>query len=726
MTSGYSTYAAPALATLIAAAFTLQPAVADSEVYGFEHLGLTGPEFESAYAINGNVGPFSDSGLTAGSTKRWDELGSSSLGQAAFIFDGEELVELTGLTGSEYVGSEDGYRTTAVIAINATGTMMTGFTGRYTTDWYGGSRGNDIWSYDGVTTTLIGLVDADHTKSDAQRLPAFVEMNEAGQTLGSTVRWCPASTTEAGDSVWLFNGTGTINVGPVDAVHTVENEYVSGCLIREATAYDLNNQGHVVGSASRWLADGSDGGLSAWYYNGSNTVLIGMPGPETVTELGQQVSRPYFINDAGDIAGYTGVYDDAGASLGGRSWLLRDGAYLQAGLYDSEHTKENGRQGSGPTHLTESGLMAGTSVRYNGGQSYLGSSAWLFDGTDTVRMGLLDAVHTDKYDGEKYSQPVYLFDNGDVFGLSSRYVGNWTSRSVWYFNGTTTQQIGLFGAGYTDYDGTQINELRTFNEAAGMVAGTAETYSAGGADYGLSAWVFDGTTTTAIPAGHINVNNKRQMYATTISDGGVVGGHYLVYGDDNRQIRMEAFIYTPGDSAVTTLSELAPDAMAADGWLFLETVRNIREIPGGLEIIGLGQRQLVHNGYSSGYRLTITTARTVTIDVNPWSAANQIDPALASSIPVAVLSVDGEFDATQVDPATVRLGPLNATSTSAFVSNMGGDSAPDISFAFNSTDTGIVCDDTSVELTGETYSGEPVSGTDSIETINCESTSCHP
>jgi hypothetical protein len=44
---------------------------------------------------------------------------------------------------------------------------------------------------------------------------------------------------------------------------------------------------------------------------------------------------------------------------------------------------------------------------------------------------------------------------------------------------------------------------------------------------------------------------------------------------------------------------------------------------------------------------------------------------------------------------------------------------------FRVDQAGIFCDDTEVNLYGETYTGEIIGGTDQIDASNCEEGSCH-
>ena len=111
----------------------------------------------------------------------------------------------------------------------------------------------------------------------------------------------------------------------------------------------------------------------------------------------------------------------------------------------------------------------------------------------------------------------------------------------------------------------------------------------------------------------------------------------------------------------------------------------------------------------------------VTIDIKPDSQTNNINPRSKGVIAVSVLTSE-DFDALQVDPNTVLFGPADAEKahTQVHVEDVDNDGDMDLVFHFRTQETGIQCGDTEATLTGETWDGTPISGTDSVTTVGCE------
>jgi hypothetical protein len=119
--------------------------------------------------------------------------------------------------------------------------------------------------------------------------------------------------------------------------------------------------------------------------------------------------------------------------------------------------------------------------------------------------------------------------------------------------------------------------------------------------------------------------------------------------------------------------------------------------------------------------VTAVPVQSVAIDIKPGSYPNSINPRSQGVIPVAILTTD-TFDALQVDAESVKFGLDLATERhgQAHVEDVDGDGDQDLVLHFKTQEAGIVCGDTEASLTGETFDGQSIMGTDSIKTVGCK------
>jgi len=179
----------------------------------------------------------------------------------------------------------------------------------------------------------------------------------------------------------------------------------------------------------------------------------------------------------------------------------------------------------------------------------------------------------------------------------------------------------------------------------------------------------------------------------------------------------------------TTQTFLISDAL---GWLHFMTASG--KVFSSLNVVALGilQPSAVAVDTNSGdifiadklsnkiFKLA-TTAISVSIDIQPGSDPASINPKSNGKIPVAILTTD-TFDATTVKAVTVRFGAAGteAVPVQVAVEDVNGDGRPDLLLSFNTPATGITCGVTSASLTGQTFSGQAIKGTDAIQTVGCK------
>jgi hypothetical protein len=130
------------------------------------------------------------------------------------------------------------------------------------------------------------------------------------------------------------------------------------------------------------------------------------------------------------------------------------------------------------------------------------------------------------------------------------------------------------------------------------------------------------------------------------------------------------------------------------------------------------------------------TVLTVDVVLDPWgwwNATNEVQADTDNPIPVAVYgksmaSGDAiDFDVTTINAAAVKFGTGAATYFGVpLIQDLDNDSNPDVMLTFGTQDSGILCGDTQVGLTGETSGGWAFTGTTSITTIDCDTGGCHP
>jgi hypothetical protein len=117
----------------------------------------------------------------------------------------------------------------------------------------------------------------------------------------------------------------------------------------------------------------------------------------------------------------------------------------------------------------------------------------------------------------------------------------------------------------------------------------------------------------------------------------------------------------------------------------------------------------------------------VAIDIKPGNSQNTINPGSNGVIQVAILTTsvaDGDavdFDAADVDPATVAFGPGGATPVHPIrLKDVDHDGDGDLLLHFGTSAAAIACGDTTATLTGATFAAQLFTGTDAVRTVGCD------
>ena len=125
------------------------------------------------------------------------------------------------------------------------------------------------------------------------------------------------------------------------------------------------------------------------------------------------------------------------------------------------------------------------------------------------------------------------------------------------------------------------------------------------------------------------------------------------------------------------------------------------------------------------YAVKLSQVQEVLIDIHPWKRVNKINPCSKGAVYVTIFTTkteDGDplsFDATKVDPDSVRGGPAKATPIGHLLRDIDWDGDKDLLVLFWIKEMGISFGETEATLTGSTYDGHPFQGTDSIKTVGC-------
>ncbi len=337
-----------------------------------------------------------------------------------------------GLAGTG-IASVNGNATDAIVSLNNAG-QVAGMT------YSAGTAGSTLaWQYASNTglTELIGLVDTAHTAATGATNNSILTMNPNGQVLGLASRF--SGTTNAGVDAWIHSPTShsTTVIGLVDSAHTRTDGF------RINTPTGMNDSGQAVGAAERYSGT-TDQGQDAWYYSPSahTSRIIGLTDASHVSGTGVAMHAADLFNNTGMVVGTSLNYSTGVNDLWVFSSITNQ--TLPIGLTAADHPGGGSGFYSNnvPQYLTDSGWAAGAAQYINSStQVAILTSVWVYSPTDqTTRLaGLYDARHSRANGVTRGNQIDYVNESGVVAGDAPLYDSQVNPSDAWIYDPMTHQ-----------------------------------------------------------------------------------------------------------------------------------------------------------------------------------------------------------------------------------------------------------------------------------------------
>ena len=452
---------------------------------------------------------------------------------------------------------------------------------------------------------------------------------------------------------------------------------------QHSDAYGINNNGQIVGSARN-----ANNQNRAFLYEDGSMQDLGTLMPDNSGR-----SAAYGINNSGDITGFAAA--DAPVYSGTAVGFIYSGGTMSAlGALPTTWSDDYISLGRA---INDSGVIAVNSYNSNFDSSIFGVRA---------ANGTLSLDPNPKYTGG----PIDINSAGIAAGNRSDFGDD--NEHILFSAGT----FSLIASDYVDPYGPSQSLYNIYDiDDNNQLAGRLYQRSCGSnfCDPAVSYGMIGSATNLPITGNnHQKVPGSRAIHM--LNAAGDMAGKYAY-----------RWIVRPAAGP----SYFIEDLLDTPGWqlntLTLRAMNDRGDLVGTAQTDGgLYRAVLLHR---------VQNVKTVAIDIDPYSTANNVNPTSDDLIAVAVLSTNiangdaVDFDATQVDPSSLKFGTGEAPHVvGPWPTDVGGDGDTDVLFGFQTQATNVLCDDTTISLTGETYAGEPIEATDTITTVDCEGASCHP
>ena len=481
--------------------------------------------------------------------------------------------------------------------------------------------------------------------------------------------------------------------------------------VAKLTASDAATEdrfGHVVAIDGDTALIGAFGDDDNGYYSGSVYVFTKSGGVWT-----EQAKLTASDGDEGEYFGLAVALDGdtalIGASYDDDKGRFSGSAYVftrNAGVW-TEQAKLTASDGSSGDRFGDSVALDGDTALIGayydddkGGQS---GSAYVFSRKVGVWTEQTKLTASDGSSSDGFGHSVALAGDTALIGsrgsvyVFSRRADLWTEQTkLIASDGASDDSFGssvalygdtaLIGAIFDDDNGISSGSAYAFNRKAGIWAEQAKLTATDGAmsDYFGASVAVDGDIVLIGAYGDIDKD----------SSGGSV------------------YVFTRSGEVWTEQTKLTASDTGGDDY-FGHSVA----LDGDTALIGAPFRG--DNGRNSGSAYIFPLRfEVVTIDIDPGSPANSIDPNSNGLVAVAILT-DDDFDALQVDPEAAKFATNEVTAERYTVTDVDRDGDQDLLLYFSIAKSGFACSDTQAELAGELYNETKITGRDSVTTVRC-------
>jgi hypothetical protein len=489
-----------------------------------------------------------------------------------------------GLTGAGFE-TASGYRYSKVSDNNSVGDLV-GYSRRLNAA--GVDLGSAAWLRSGGTIAELGLTGADYQKANGYRSSGVYGVNNAGQVLGASMRYNSLGY-ENGQALWLHEAGVTTELGLTGVLYRGTNGERNGYA-------RFGAGGHIIGTSCAYR-NAYCYGQAAWIYANGTATEIGLQGTP-YGGIGYRDDMVNVANSSGQVVGSSTYHKQSNNRWGyngSSAWLYSGGTTVEIGLTRTTGAEARVRD------LNEAGQAVGDTAGLAAGRL-----SWIFRNGVSQEIGLTAAEFTNPVNGARSNSVSDLNNLGRAVGSTARYnpESQYFDRgAAWYFDGTSTVEIGLAGGVYQTADGQRSAGASRINDA-GQILGSSARFDQGtGGDRGSSAWLFD-TATNQYFDFTLSISNMGFAYssATYLGEDGLVLGNYMYYKDGIQQ-GYRAFAFTMLDG-LTDLGLLIDGDLSANGWSSLAF--SYRK--SGSAIWGTGNK----DGKDQGFLLTAVPGKTAT------------------------------------------------------------------------------------------------------------------